>query len=122
MEKLYYEFDEKELENTLEKLYSFFKKHDEDFEKTSIFLADEYINGNIKLEIYLQSINVFMRAFSYDPNSMGTYEKLLPGVLKIEDHMIKNNIIDENIYEMLIYIYNTNRGRECYKNVYSTFL
>ncbi|WP_456059700.1 hypothetical protein [Brachyspira pilosicoli] len=112
MEKLYYEFDEKELENTLEKLYSFFKKHDEDFEKTSIFLADEYINGNIKLEIYLQSINVFMRAFSYDPNSMGTYEKLLPGVLKIEDHMIKNNIIDENIYEMLIYIYNTNYNFE----------
>ena len=112
MEKLYYEFDKKELENTLKKLYSFFKKHDEDFEKTSIFLADEYINGNIKLEIYLQSINVFMRAFSYDPNSMGTYEKLLPGVLKIEEFMIKNNIIDENIYEMLIYIYNTNYNFE----------
>lgn len=108
MEKLYYKFDEKEVKNTLTKLFYFLKENNEDIEKTSIFLADEYINGNIKLETYLQSINNFMRTFEMNKNSISMYEKLLAGVLKIKEYMIKNNNIDENIYELLIYIYDTN--------------
>ena len=109
MEKLYYDFDEKEVKNMYKKLMCFFKEHEEDFEETSIFLSDEYINGNIKLETYLQLINLFMNhCIAPHKNGMGTYEKLLKGVLKIKDYMIKNNNIDENIYELLIYIYSTN--------------
>ncbi|MEI0485138.1 hypothetical protein [Brachyspira intermedia] len=112
MEKLYYEFDEKEVKNTFNKLFYFLKENNEDIEKTSIFLADEYINGNIKLETYLQSINMFMYTFEMNKNSISMYEKLLPGILKIKEYMIKNNIIDENIYELLIYIYDTNYNFE----------
>lgn len=112
MEKLYYEFDEKEVKNTFNKLFYFLKENNEDIEKTSIFLADEYINGNIKLETYLQSINMFMHTFEMNKNSISMYEKLLPGILKIKEYMIKNNIIDENIYELLIYIYDTNYNFE----------
>ena len=112
MEKLYYKFDEKEVKNTLTKLFYFLKENNEDIEETSIFLADEYINGKIKLETYLQSINNFMHTFEMNENGIAIYEKLLAGVLKIKYYMIKNNNIDENIYELLIYIYGTNYNFE----------
>mgnify|MGYP004669309705 CR=1 FL=1 len=119
MEQLYLEFDKEEFEKKLklfENIKEDFKKNiqKEKFqgydykrevlapiEKALVEFADRYIKGEIDLPIFLQLIN-----YTKKHNLFWEEKEILPVVLKIKDyHEKRNEKIDINIYELLIYIY-----------------
>lgn len=121
MEQLYLEFDKEEFEKNLklfENIKEDFKKNiqkekfqDYDYkrevlapiEKALVEFADRYIKGKIDLPIFLQLIN-----YTKKHNLFWEEKEILPAVLKIKDyHEKRNEKIDINIYELLIY-YNNN--------------
>lgn len=108
MEQLYLEFDEKKLENNSKLFFEIFNRKNRDIENAFIEFADGYIKGEMDLPVFLQSINMTMSGGM--PNSIVRYQELLKGILKVKEFMI-NNYKDldyiVNIYELLIYIYDT---------------
>lgn len=110
MEQLYLEFNKKGLEKKLDLLLKIAKEKNGDMEKAFIEFADGYIKGEMDLPVFLQAIHVSMTISGGMPNSIVRYQELLKGILKVKEYMINNNKdLDKivNIYELLIYIYDT---------------
>lgn len=110
MEQLYLEFNKKGLEKKLDLLLKIAKEKNGDMEEAFIEFADGYIKGEMDLPVFLQAIHVSMTISGGMPNSIVRYQELLKGILKVKEYMINNNKdLDKivNIYELLIYIYDT---------------
>ena len=103
MGQLYLEFDEKELKKNLELFERIQKEKNGDLEEAFKLFADKYINDEMDLAVFLQVINIRILFIKSKEN----YKKLLSGILKVKDFMIKNNKKQHLniIYELLIYIY-----------------
>ena len=101
MEQLYLEFDKEEFEKNLELFKRLRYKKNGDLKEAFTLFADRYIKGKIDLPIFLQLIN-----YTKKHNLVWEEKEILPVVLKIKDyHEKRNEKIDINIYELLIYIY-----------------
>ncbi|TXJ61124.1 hypothetical protein EPJ74_02490 [Brachyspira aalborgi] len=110
MEQLYLEFNKKGLEKKLDLLLKIAKEKNGDMEEAFIEFADGYIKGEMDLPVFLQAIHVSMTISGGMPNSIVRYQELLKSILKVKEYMINNNKdLDKivNIYELLIYIYDT---------------
>lgn len=109
MGELYLEFDEKELKKNLELFEIIQDEKNGDLEEAFTLFADKYINGEMDLPVFLQSIHVIMTMSGGIPNSIVRYQELLKGVLKVKEYMINNKDMNNivSIYELLIYIYDT---------------
>ena len=110
MEQLYLEFNKKGLEKKLDLLLKIAKEKNWDMEEAFIEFADGYIKGEMDLPVFLQAIHVSMTISGGMPNSIVRYQELLKSILKVKEYMINNNKdLDKivNIYELLIYIYDT---------------
>ncbi len=110
MEQLYLEFNKKGLEKKLYLLLKIAKEKNGDMEEAFIEFADGYIKGEMDLPVFLQAIHVSMTISGGMPNSIVRYQELLKCILKVKEYMINNNKdLDKivNIYELLIYIYDT---------------
>ena len=100
MEQLYLEFDREEFEKNLELFKRLRYKKNGDLKEAFTLFADRYIKGKIDLPIFLQLIN-----YTKKHNLVWEEKEILPAVLKIKDyHEKRNEKIDINIYELLIYI------------------
>lgn len=101
MEQLYLEFDREEFEKNLELFKRLQDEKNGDLKEAFTLFADRYIKGEIDLPIFLQLIN-----YTKKHNLFWEEKEILPVVLKIKDyHEKRNEKIDINIYELLIYIY-----------------
>ena len=110
MEQLYLEFNKKGLEKKLDLLLKIAKEKNGYMEEAFIEFADGYIKGEMDLPVFLQAIHVSMTISGGMPNSIVRYQELLKSILKVKEYMINNNKdLDKivNIYELLIYIYDT---------------
>lgn len=98
MEQLYLEFDEEEFKKKLELSKRLQDEKNGDLEETFTLFADRYINGEMDLPVFLQVVN-----------NIGYNRDLLKGIEKVKKYVdgkdCKIGII--NIYEIIIYIYNS---------------
>ena len=118
MEKLYYEFDKKKLEEAIIKWQKFYDENLGDIENTFLSFSDEFINNRIGIGEFLQSVNIIIRKFQHAPNSIALSQFLEKGIIKIKEHFeSKGKKADINIYEILIDIYYTKYESD---KVYST--
>ena len=102
MEQLYLEFNKKGLEKKLDLLLKIAKEKNGDMEEAFIEFADRYINGEMNLPVFLQVVNNI-------GDNIDLYRQLLKGIEKVKKYVekidCKVGII--NIYEIIIYIYNS---------------
>ena len=98
MEQLYLEFDKEEFEKNLELFKRLQDEKNGDLEEAFTLFADRYINGEMDLPVFLQVVN-----------NIGYNRDLLKGIEKVKKYVekidCKVGII--NIYEIIIYIYNS---------------
>lgn len=98
MEQLYLEFDEEEFKKKLELFKRLQDEKNGDLEEAFTLFADRYINGEMDLPVFLQVVN-----------NIGYNRDLLKGIEKVKKYEGKKDckvgII--NIYEIIIYIYNS---------------
>lgn len=98
MEQLYLEFDKEEFEKKLELFKRLQDEKNGDLEEAFTLFADKYINGEMNLPVFLQVVN-----------NIGYNRDLLKGIEKVKKYVdgkdCKIGII--NIYEIIIYIYNS---------------
>lgn len=102
MEQLYLEFDKEEFEKKLELFKRLQDEKNGDLEEAFTLFADRYINGEMDLPVFLQVVN-------YIGHNIALYQQLLKGIEKVKKYVdgkdCKIGII--NIYEIIIYIYNS---------------
>ena len=108
MEQLYLEFDEEEFKKKLELFKRLQDEKNGDLEEAFTLFADRYINGEMDLPVFLQVVNKLY----YDINNINNIalnQQLLEGIEKVKKYEEKKDykvgII--NIYEIIIYIYNS---------------
>lgn len=102
MEQLYLEFDKEEFEKNLELFKRLQDEKNGDLEEAFTLFADKYINGEMDLPVFLQVVNNI-------GDNIDLYRQLLKGIEKVKKYVdgkdCKIGII--NIYEIIIYIYNS---------------
>ena len=102
MEQLYLEFDKEEFEKNLELFKRLQDEKNGDLEEAFTLFADKYINGEMNLPVFLQVVNNI-------GDNIDLYRQLLKGIEKVKKYVDGKDckIAIINIYEIIIYIYNS---------------
>ncbi|MEI0702361.1 hypothetical protein [Brachyspira intermedia] len=118
MEKLYYDFDEKKLEEAIIKWKKFYNENLGDIENAFLSFSNEFINNKIGIGEFFQSVNIIIIGFQYAQHSIALSQLLEKGIIKIKEYFESHDKkADINIYEILIYIY---YSKYEFDKVYST--